>query len=69
MENRFKELCAIEPSLASLEPIKHDSKETLLEYQIKCEILRIDIYLIGIGNKRLTKKDYDFLENYLIPKD
>ncbi len=69
MENRFKELCAIEPCLASLEPIKYDGKEKLSEYMIKLEILRIDIYLLGMGNPRLTKKDYDFLENYLIPKD
>ncbi len=69
MGNRFKELCVIEPSFASLEPIKYDVKEKFLSYLIKCEILRINIYLLGIGNPRLTKKDYDFLENYLIPKN
>ncbi len=67
--NKFKQLCDLEPQLLSLSPIIYNPKDKFLVYLMKCEVLRIDIYLKTWGNKKITKDDYDFLEKYLIPKN
>ena len=67
-ENKFKELCEIEPQLSTLSKIVYNPQENFLAYLMRCEVLRINIYLKTWGNKKISKKDYYFLENYLIPK-
>ena len=67
-ENKFKELCEIEPQLTTLSKIVYNPQENFLAYLMRCEVLRINIYLKTWGNKKISKKDYYFLENYFIPK-
>ena len=68
VNKKFKELCIIEPKLLKLSAIYHNPEESYFLYLIRCEILRIDIYLKTWGNKNISKKDYYFLEKYLIRK-
>ncbi len=42
-ENKFKELCEIEPQLSTLSKIVYNPQENFLAYLMRCDVLRLNI--------------------------